>query len=166
MVVRYADKIAYIQHDIDDSVRAGVLQLANIPQEYLKVLGKGHSERISTLVQDLVLNSSKNISNGLYKISLSPSINEALMGLRKFMFDTVYLGPLCSAERQRAVYVVEFLFNYYVQNYEQLPSFYLKIAEDEGIKRGVTDYISGMTDNYCITIFKELVIPRSYIQMS
>ncbi|MGI6145537.1 MAG: deoxyguanosinetriphosphate triphosphohydrolase [Clostridia bacterium] len=162
-VVRYADKIAYIQHDIDDSIRAGVLQLADIPQEYLKVLGEGHSERISTLVQDLVQNSSKNISNGLYKISLSPAINEALIGLRKFMFETVYLGPLCSAERERAVYVVEFLFNYYVQNYEKLPSFYLKIAENEGIERGVTDYISGMTDNYCTTIFKELVIPRSYI---
>jgi len=165
-VVRYADKIAYIQHDIDDSIRAGVLQLADIPQDFLKVLGKGHGERISTLVQDLVQNSSKSISNGLYKINLSLSINEALMGLREFMFDTVYLGPLCSAERQKAVYVVEFLFNYYVQNYEQLPSFYLSIAEDEGIERGVTDYISGMTDNYCINIFKELVLPRSYIQMS
>lgn len=165
-VVRFADKIAYIQHDIDDSIRAGVLQLSDIPKEYLELLGQGHSDRIATLVQDIVQNSSENISNGQFKISLSPPIQKALIGLREFMFDTVYLGSLCIAERQRAIYVIEFLFDYYVQNYQLLPSFYLKIAEEEGIERGVTDYISGMTDNYCITVFKKIVIPRSYIQMN
>ncbi|MGI6588828.1 MAG: deoxyguanosinetriphosphate triphosphohydrolase [Peptococcia bacterium] len=163
-VVRYADKIAYIQHDIDDSIRAGVLRLTDIPKEYLKVLGTGHSERIATLVQDLVQNSSKNINCGEYKIRLSPAIQNALQGLRKFMFETVYLGPLCMAERQRAIYVVEFLFDYYMQNYEQLPEFYLKIAQEEGIERGVADYISGMTDNYCTVMFENLVMPRSYVR--
>ncbi len=164
-VVRYADKIAYIQHDIDESIRAGVLQITDIPKEYLEVLGFGHSERISTLVQDLVQNSRKNIRCGQYKISLSPSIQSALHGLREFMFATVYLGPLCLAERQRAIYVVEFLFNHYLQNYEQLPDFYLKIAQEEGLERGVADYISGMTDNYCTMTFKNLVMPRSSVQL-
>lgn len=164
-VVRFADKIAYIQHDIDDSIRAGVLQLSDIPKEYLDVLGYGHSERITALVQDLVENSRRNIEEGHLKISLSSPINEALKGLRKFMFATVYHGSLCSAERQKAIYVVEFLFDYYVKNQEALPEFYLKIAQEEGVKRGVADYISGMTDNYCTTVFKELILPRSYIQM-
>jgi len=162
-VVRFADKIAYLQHDIDDSIRADVLRLADIPREYLEVLGKGHGERIATLVQDLVQNSSKNINSGQHKISLSLPVQETLKGLRKFMFDLVYLGPLCMVERQRAIYVVEFLFDYYVQNYERLPAFYCKIAQDEGIERGVADYISGMTDNYCIATFEDLVIPRSYV---
>lgn len=164
-VVRFADKIAYIQHDIDDSIRAGVLQLSDIPREYLDILGYGHSERITTLVHDLVKNSQCNIEQGHYKISLSTPIYEALKGLRKFMFATVYRGSLCSAERQKAIYVIEFLFNYYVKNVEKLPEFYFKIAEEEGVERGVADYISGMTDNYCTSVFKELVLPRSYIQM-
>ncbi len=164
-VVRFADKIAYIQHDIDDSIRAGVLQISDIPKEYLAVLGYGHSERITTLVRDLIENSRSNISASYFKISLSSSINEALKGLRKYMFAMVYHGTLCSAERQKAIYVVEFLFDYYVKNPEALPEFYLKITQEEGVKRGVADYISGMTDNYCTTVFKELVLPRSYIQM-
>lgn len=163
-VVRFSDKIAYIQHDIDDSIRAGVLKLSDIPQEYLQVLGYDHSARITTLVQDLVQNSRKNFAVGRLKVSLSPSINEALKGLRKFMFEMVYKGPLCMAERQKAIYVVEFLFAYYVKNHEELPEFYLKIALDEGVERGVADYISGMTDNYCTNVFKELVLPRSCIQ--
>lgn len=164
-VVRYADKIAYIQHDIDDSMRAGILKLSDIPREYLEVLGEGHGERIATLVQDLVHYSKKNIAQGKLKISLSPDVYQALSGLREFMFSTIYFGPLCLAERQRAIYVIEFLFNHYLRYYEQLPQFYLEIAETEGLERGVADYISGMTDNYCIMMFKKLVIPRSYIPL-
>ena len=89
-VVRYADKIAYIQHDIDDSMRAGILKLSDIPREYLEVLGEGHGERIATLVQDLVHYSKKNIAQGKLKISLSPDVYQALSGLREFMFSTIY----------------------------------------------------------------------------
>lgn len=164
-VVRYSDKIAYIQHDIDDSIRAGVLKRTDLPEEYLQVLGYDHSARITTLVEDLVQNSRRNIASGNWRISLSPAISEAIKGLRAFMFDTVYKGPLCMAERQKAIYVVEFLFDYYVKNYEQLPEFYQKIALEEGIERGVVDYISGMTDNYCTAVFRDLVLPRSYIDL-
>ncbi|MDD2401428.1 MAG: deoxyguanosinetriphosphate triphosphohydrolase [Clostridia bacterium] len=165
-IVRVSDKIAYIQHDIDDSVRAEALKIEDIPKEYLDILGYGHSERISTLVMNLVQNSRKNFDGGNYKISLSPSINEALKGLRQYMFNNVYRGSLCQLERERAIHVVNYLFNHFERNYEELPEFYLKIAQGEGIKRGVADYISGMTDNYCTAIFKELVLPRSYIKIS
>lgn len=165
-VVRLSDKIAYIQHDIDDSIRAGVLKTSDIPREYLEVLGYDHSGRITTLVEDLVENSRKNIAAGILKIGFSSAVNMAMKGLREFMFATVYKGPLCMAERQRVIYVVEFLFAYFVKNYEKLPEFYRQIALEEGIERGVVDYISGMTDNYCTAIFRDLVLPRSYVQIS
>lgn len=165
-VVRYSDKIAYIQHDIDDSIRAGVLKTSDLPEEYLEVLGYDLSARITTLVEDIVQNSRRNFRAGNWQISLTPTVSEAIKGLRAFMFDTVYQGPLCMAERQKVIYVVEFLFDYYVKNYEQLPEFYQKIALDEGIERGVADYISGMTDNYCTAVFRDLVLPRSYIEIN
>lgn len=163
-VVRFADKIAYIQHDIDDSIRAGVLKIADISPEYLKVLGYSHGERIATLVQDLVINSRKNIQTGVGEIALSPEVDQALQGLRKFMFETVYMGPVCLEERKRAIHVVESVFKYYIDNPHKLPDFYREIADAEGVERGVADYISGMTDNYCLAVFKDLVLPRSFIQ--
>lgn len=162
-VVRYADKIAYIQHDIDDSIRAGVLAFEDIPRELLEVLGKTHGERIGTLVNDLVINSRKNLKNDERKISLTSDIELALMGLRKFMFSAVYKGAYCQKQRQGAAHIVEYLFNYFHENPTEMPPLYRKIIDNEGVERGVADYISGMTDNYCIAIFKEKVLPHDYI---
>lgn len=162
-VVRYADKIAYVQHDIDDSIRAGVLALADIPAELLEVLGKTHGERIGTLVNNLVINSRENLLNGEIKISLTSEIEEALLSLRRFMFKAVYKGDYCQKQRQGATHIVEYLFNYYRRNPQEMPSLYYGIAEEEGVERGVADYISGMTDNYCISVFKEKVLPHDYL---
>lgn len=162
-VVRYADKIAYVQHDIDDSIRAGVLTLQQIPKYYLEVLGYSHSTRISTLVLDLVNQTRRNFSAQDMRISLSPEVDKVLKGLRSFMFEEVYKGPVCLAERERAIHVVEYVFEYFRKNPEKLPHFYRGIAYGESVERGVADYISGMTDNYLINIFKELVLPRSYV---
>lgn len=163
-VVRYADKIAYVQHDIDDSIRAGVLTLEQIPKCYLEVLGYSHSERISTLVLDLVNQTRRNFNSGFMNIGLSAEVDKALKGLRSFMFEEVYKGPVCLAERERAVHVVEYVFEYFRKMPEKLPQFYLDIANAESVERGVTDYISGMTDNFLIDVFKELVLPRSYVE--
>lgn len=162
-VVRYADKIAYIQHDIDDSIRAGVLHHQDLPGQFLDVLGHSHSERFGTLVLDLVKQSRNNIEVGLIEIGLKPNVKEALLGLRAFMFEQVYRGSFCQAQRERACYVIEFLYAYYKKNCDKLPSFYREISQSEGIERGVADYISGMTDNFCIAVFKELVLPSFYI---
>lgn len=162
-VVRFSDKIAYVQHDIDDSIRAGVLDIKDIPSEYLDVLGYSHSKRISTLVKDLIIQSRENIANNKLEIGLSAEVGQALQGLRKFMFQVIYQGPVCMAERQRAVHVVEYTFNHFLQEPERLPEFFREIAFSEGIERGVADYISGMTDNYCVNLFKELTIPRSFV---
>lgn len=162
-VIRLSDKIAYVQHDIDDSIRAGILRLEDLPEKYLVLLGRTHSERISTLVTDAITYSMKLMSKGRPSVRLSPPIDEALKGLREFMFDNVYFGPVCKAERDRVTYVIEFLFNYYRKNPDKMPGFYRSIAEDEGLERGVCDYISGMTDNYCINMFKEITVPRSFV---
>lgn len=155
-VVRFADKIAYVQHDIDDSIRAGVMVIDDIPSEYLDILGYSHSERIGTLVQDIVLESRKNFEKGVIELSLSTEKQKALIGLRKYMFDNVYRGSYCMHQRQKAIYIVESLFSYFSKKPEKMPQFYQEVARSEGIEQGVTDYISGMTDNYCIAIFKDL----------
>lgn len=162
-VVRYADKIAYVQHDIDDSIRAGVLTLEQIPRTYLEVLGYTHSQRITTLVLDLVTHSRARFAEGNLEIGLSPEVDKALKGLRSFLFEEIYLGPVCMAERERAIHVIEYVFEFFRKRPEKLPSFYQEIVSQEGVERGVADYISGMTDNYLINIFKDLVLPRSYV---
>lgn len=165
-VVRYSDKIAYVQHDIDDSIRAGVLKLADIAKGHLEILGYSHGERINTLVKDLISQSRQNISQGKLIISLSPPVEKALQDLRSFMFEKIYRGPVCQAERERAAYVVEYVFLHFCKHPDSLPQFYREISREEGVERGVTDYISGMTDNYCLSVFRELVMPRSFVPCS
>lgn len=162
-VVRYADKIAYVQHDIDDSIRAGVLHMSDLPQKHLEILGYTHSKRIGTLVLDLVKQSKQNITAGIININLSSKIKEALQGLREFLFDNVYKGSFCQSQREKAMYVVEFLFHYYQKEPEKMPEFYRNIAYSEGVEQGVVDYISGMTDNYCRAVFEKIVVPKSYL---
>ena len=124
-IIRYSDKIAYVQHDIDDSIRAGILREDELPQEYIEVLGKSHGERIATLVTDMIYHSKKELdANPSAKISLSPQVQWALKGLRKFMFANVYQGKVCSEERERAMFVVEHVFMYYKKNPDKLPKFY------------------------------------------
>ncbi len=162
-VIKLSDKIAYVQHDIDDSIRAGVLSMEDLPGECLNLLGSTHSQRISTLVKDAIEYSSKLLQSGQYAVRLSPPVQEALSGLRDFMFENVYFGPVCKAERDRVSHVIEFLFRYYLKHPDKLPGFYLEIAREEGLERGVCDYISGMSDNFCINTFKDITIPRSFV---
>ena len=166
-IIRFSDKIAYVQHDIDDSIRAGIISDEDLPQEYTAVLGHTHSSRIALLVSDLVMNSRKMMresspANSVI-LGFSDEVDQALQGLRRFMFHEVYRGDVCSLERERAALIVEFLYNYYLDKPEQLPDFYQTIAQEEGAAQGVVDYISGMSDNYCVELFKELTIPRSFI---
>lgn len=155
-VVRFSDKIAYVQHDIDDSIRAGALQIADIPSEYLDILGYSHSERIGTLVLDLVTHSREYLENGIKMIGLSSRLDPVLRGLRSFMFEKVYRGSYCREQREQAAGIVEYLFEYYRKRPDRLPEFYLNIARNEGVERGVADYISGMTDNFCLAVYEEL----------
>ena len=167
-IIRYSDKIAYVQHDIDDSIRAGILSEDILPKEYTDVLGHSHSGRITTLVTDLVNESRKLMQSAQTEdklvLKFSPDIENALQGLRKFMFANVYKGSVFFEERKRATIILEFLFGYFSDHPEAMPDFYRKIANEEGIEQGVVDYISGMTDNYCVDVFQQLTIPKAFLQ--
>lgn len=166
-IIRYSDKIAYVQHDIDDSIRAGILKEESLPKEFTEVLGHSHSERITTLVMDLVEMSRRKMAEtepgDKLILGFSTPIDEALQGLRKFMFENVYRGNVCFAERKRATIIVEFLFEYFMNNPQDMPAFYQNIASLEGEEQAVVDFISGMTDNYCVDIFQELTIPQAFL---
>lgn len=163
-VIRLSDKIAYVQHDIDDSIRAGLLALEDIPSEYLAVLGESHSKRIATLVSDTIHNTRKIMTQGRdVRVAPGTEVEQALIGLRGFMFTAIYNGPVCQAERSRAAFVLEHLFSYYCKHSDKMSQVYREIAEEEGAERAVADYIAGMSDAYCISLFKDLYIPQSLV---
>jgi dGTPase len=162
-VVKYSDKIAYVNHDIDDSVRAGILKEEQLPEELLKVLGYTHGRRIDTLVKDCIYTTLKNIEETKVEVSLSSDIGDALQKLRIFMFENVYKGSILREERDKAKFVLEQVYNYFYKNPDKMPSFYNTIAESEGLSQGVADYISGMSDDYCLYLFNSIYVPKFVI---
>ncbi len=158
-IVRLCDKIAYINHDIDDAIRAQLMKEEDIPREYTEVLGHSLGERLNTLIHDIVTNSeNKN------DIIMTPEIETAMRNLRKFMFESVYLNKKAKSQEEQAERLLEQLFIYYIEHPSYLPAEYIHRMEqlNEPLYRVVCDYIAGMTDNYAITKFKELMIPSSW----
>ena len=162
-IVRFSDKIAYVQHDIDDSIRTGVLREEEIPRELSEILGDTHSRRIATLVKDLIYVNLPRLEAGEREIVMTPPLMEAFQKMREFMFRRVYQGEYCMAEKEKAMYVLEFLFAYFRKHLDKLPPFYREIAEKEGKERGVVDYLSSLSDHYCLALFKTLALPRPII---
>lgn len=163
-VIRLSDKIAYVQHDIDDSIRAGLLSLDDIPKDYLDVLGYSHSQRIATLVVDTIGYTRKLLTTqALPTVEPSPDVEYALRGLRQFMFETIYNGPVCQEERKRAAFIIENLYKFYLRHPAKMTPIYLEIADQEGLERAVVDYIAGMSDDYCIRAFEEIYVPQSLV---
>ncbi len=154
VIVKYADRIAYINHDIDDACRAGILKLEDIPLEIRKVLGDGYSQRINTMVCN-VINSSLNRN----KIEMSGEVGEATKELRAFLYANVYTGSLAKTEEKKAQDLLVSLFQYYKENPHLMPAFYAENVETQGLERSVCDYISGMTDRYATDLFTKLFIP-------
>ena len=151
-IVRWCDHIAFINHDIEDAVSAGILTEGELPFEAVAVLGAGKGARITAMVKNLIENGG----------SFAGDVQKAYEILKDFMYRHVYVGSLAKAEDDKACALVETLFKYYTQNAEKLPAFYLDIAKKEGVSRGVTDYISGMTDPYATQLFGELFMPKSW----
>ncbi|MDR0986497.1 MAG: deoxyguanosinetriphosphate triphosphohydrolase [Ruminococcus sp.] len=152
-VVRLCDKIAYINHDIEDAVRAGVLFEKDLPSDCVKILGETKSARITTMVSSIV-------ENGVEEIKMSPEIKSAHDKLRTFLFDCVYENSAAKAEESKAKHLVEVLYNHYLAHPETMTPEYIIIAETRGIERAVIDYISGMTDRYAMDSFNNLFVPR------
>jgi dGTPase len=154
-IVRLVDRIAYINHDIDDALRAGVLSEADLPHEEIAILGKTGSERIDLLVHDLVEQ-----SRAAGDIVQSEAIGGAMGRLRRFMFDRVYLGGGALQEQSRVTAVIEKLFEHYHASPESMEPVAGTGSADLATR--VTDYIAGMTDRFCIRTFEELTIPREF----
>jgi dGTPase len=155
-VVRFADRIAYLNHDLDDAVRAEVLREAELPAEPLAVLGRTHSERINTLVTDLVRE-----SEGRDEIRLSAPVFAALDGLRDFMFDQVYLREDARGDHEKAVKLIRDLFSYYLEHPEALPPEYDRAPGD--LPTRVADHIAGMTDRYAMRTYERLFLPQGWL---
>jgi dGTPase len=152
-IVRITDRFAYLNHDIDDALRGGVLDAAMLPGEAIAVLGESGSERIDALVHDLVEHSERTGA-----IVQGDRAAHAMATLRDFMFEHVYLGPTARREHSKIEAVVRFLFEHYCANPQALA------PSDDELATRVTDYISGMTDRYCIRAYQELVVPRAFAQ--
>ena len=157
MVVRRSDQIAYVNHDIDDAIRAGILTNDDIPDAITDVLGHNHSQRINTLVTDAIFTSRE-----AGTVMLSPTVDNALKTLRSFMFERVYRNPVAKAEESKAKDMLQRMFEYYIANPEALPEDFHPQLSFEGLERTVCDYIAGMTDNYAVDKFTEIFIPMGW----
>ena len=156
-VVRWADRIAYVNHDIDDAVRAGILTNSDIPRSVADVLGESHGQRIDALVWDMIVTSRE-----AGDIVLSPAVEKALDALRSFMFERVYRNPIAKAEESKAKDMLKRLYDYYYRNPQQLPEDFEPQLSFEGLERTVCDYIAGMTDKYAVDKFTELFTPMGW----
>lgn len=158
-VVRLCDKIAYINHDIDDAIRAKIFVESDLPKEYTDMLGHSVRERLNTTIHDII-----NQSLDKPEVGMSPGMETAMHGLRKWMFDNVYKNGAAKTEEAKAQQLIAALFDYYMKHIDELPEEYLVMMEQRGEKKGraVCDYIAGMTDIYAIDRFNELFVPKAW----
>lgn len=157
-IVRMSDKIAYIHHDMDDAIRAGILEEGDVPKEIGDVIGYTTGERLDHFIHDLV-----STSYGKNEISMSPPVAEALKKLREFMFERVYRNPEAKSQEGKAEMLIQTLYNYYRHHLELLPQDLLALLEGvETEERIVCDYISSMTDRFAIAKYEEIYIPKSW----
>jgi len=150
-IVKLVDRVAYINHDIDDALRAGILRPEDLPAAEIELLGPTGSQRIDTLVRDIVERSA-----GAGEIVQGREIGGAMLRLRKFMFDRVYLGPDAEREHEKVALTMRGLFDHYLEHPEEVPEW---DPEADDVQR-VTDYIAGMTDRFCVAKFTELTVPE------
>lgn len=151
-IIRIADKIAYINHDIDDAVRADVMAEEDIPLALRMQLGMSKSKRINNMVRDVIENSDD-------KIRMSSDCYAAFLDLHDFMFTAVYTNPVCKGEETKAVDMLHKIYNHYIKHIEDMPENYIDIANSDGEERAVCDYIAGMSDVYALKIFNQLFVP-------
>lgn len=153
-IIKIADRIAYINHDIDDAARAGILNINDIPKEISELLGDTHSKRITSLVSATIKNG---VENG---IGLIEPYAKAMDSLRDFMFERVYMNKIAKSEDGKVLNMITFLYEHFSAHPDAIPAEYLKYAERDGISIAVADFIAGMTDRYALGCFNELFVPK------
>jgi len=156
-IVRFADRIAYVNHDVDDAVRAAIISEHEIPKEVTEVLGERHSVRIDTITRDLIEQSA-----GKGTLSMSAEVRDTVELFHEFLYANVYRNPKAKGEESKVRGILEVIFDYYMKHLEKLPPEILRIAERDGERRAVCDYVSGMTDTYAIYEFGKIYIPNTW----
>lgn len=156
-IVSYADRIAYINHDIEDAILGGILTEDDIPREITELLGHSKRDRINTMITDLV-----EYSYDKPEVSLSPKIDLYTDKLRTFMFERVYFNPAAKSEELKANIMIEQLYNYFKSHQDKLPEFNKSLIDIWGLDTVVTDYIASMTDTFAVRLFEDLFVPKSW----
>ena len=157
-LVKFADRIAYINHDIDDAVRAGILSEEEIPHHLREILGESHRVRIDTMVSSLI-----RASSGQADIAMEAEIGDAMLALRAFLFERVYLNPDAKQDEDKAMTMLSELYAYFVKNPDKMPREFLPSEHDgEPVEQHVCDYIAGMTDRYAIRVYSDIHIPKKF----
>lgn len=154
-IVRWADQIAYINHDMDDAMHAGVMSEMDIPFDVRQTLGTSRSERLDTLVCNM-------IAHGAQTIGMTKEIEHAFLTLRDVMFECLYKNPEVKGEEVKAIALLQELYSFHVEHPEKMPKEYQMTVESEGAMRASADYIAGMTDNFALSLYEDLFIPRSW----
>lgn len=154
-IVRISDRIAYINHDIDDAVRAGVISESDIAPEIRNYLGRSKSERINAMVKAVIFNS-------IDRIQMDADTEHYFESLHTFLYNRVYTNPVAKGEESKVDGMIEGLYRYFLQHENDLPKEYLSIAKSEGAGRAAADYIAGMTDHYAIDVYSRLFIPKAW----
>ena len=153
-IVRTADRIAYLCHDYDDSLRAGLLQPGELPKLVYERLGENTSAMITSMVSDMIM-----CSMGKDDIALSVAVKEAMDTFRSFMFEHIYHSETLAHERRQAVYVLRALYEWFLEHFDNLPEEFVRREERWGREKIVTDYVAGLTDSYSVQLFNEIFIP-------
>lgn len=156
-IVSFSDRIAYINHDIDDALRGGVLEATAIPGDCIRILGDTHKQRINTMISDVIRE-----SMGRDDVVMSNEVSQATQELRKFMFDKVYIASAAKVEEKKTRNILKSLYEYYIDNPTEIPAEGLWKSESIGRERMVCDYIAGMSDRFAINAFTELFIPAPW----
>ncbi len=157
-IVRLSDKIAYIHHDMDDAVRAGILTEMDVPADIRAVIGSSAGERLDCFIHDIVTNSMDQND-----IIMSDSVAKAMSDIRHFMFEEVYTNPLAKAEENKAEVLMETLYHYYMKHVDDLPEEFLNLlSEGEPKERVVCDYVGAMSDRFAIAVYNDIFVPKSW----
>ncbi len=154
-IVRYADQIAYIHHDMDDAVRAEILREADVPESVRRVLGETRGERLDSLIGAI-------IENGNEEIGMLPPIKEQFDILHQFMYDALYYNPIAKSEEGKVEELVKRLYDHFSKHPDQLPDEYRTVYQTDGACRAACDYVSGMSDNYALAVYHDLFIPKGW----
>ena len=153
-IVHHADRIAYLCHDYDDSLRAGLLRPEDLPPIVADALGDAHSAMITGFVSDIIT-----FSEGTHDISFSPALQEVMKVFRSFMFERIYHSTKLAREREQAVFVLRQLYEYFIRHFDRLPQEFLDREERWGRQQTVVDYVAGLTDSYAVQLFHEIFVP-------